>query len=204
NEMVTPNDALGNSIRKTTDVSQRALRKLLHLVDSLLDIAKMESGNISLETETVDLCTLAENVRQELGPLAEELDIKIGVKVDSAAQFYMIDPDKVERVLLNLVDNALKFTPVGGLVEIRAKAENGRRARVEVTDNGPGVPDDYKIRIFDRFQQADQTGAHRRGTGLGLTFCKLTVEAHGGTIWIEDNPGGGSVFAFTLPLTSQN
>ena len=73
-------------------------------------------------------------------------------------------------------------------------------ARIEVTDTGPGVPDDYKIRIFDRFQQVDKSKGHRRGTGLGLTFCRLTVEAHGGRIWIEDNPTGGSIFVFTLPL----
>jgi two-component system, NtrC family, sensor histidine kinase KinB len=72
-----------------------------------------------------------------------------------------------------------------------------------VADTGPGIPDEYKTRIFERFQQIDQAKAHRRGTGLGLTFCRLTVEAHGGQIWIEDNPAGGSVFAFTLPAVAE-
>jgi signal transduction histidine kinase len=201
NEMVSPDHSLGGSIQKTTEVSQRAVRKLLYLVDSLLDIAKMESGTITLETEDCSLRVLAENVRAELLPLAEELDIRIELVIANDVPSLMIDGQKIERVLLNLVDNALKFAPVGGLVQIRARRENLDRVRVEVADNGPGVSDEYKKRIFDRYQQADQRGSHRRGTGLGLTFCKLAVEAHGGNIWIEDNPGGGSVFVFTLLLS---
>jgi signal transduction histidine kinase len=199
-EIAKSDDGLGRSIRKTTDVSQRALRKLLNLVDSLLDIAKLESGNITLETERVQLKTLAENVLVELSPLAEELDIEIKVDMPPELPQLVIDDSKIERVLLNLVDNALKFTPVSGRVEIRARREGTDKVLIEVCDTGPGVPDDYKKRIFDRFQQADQKGSHRRGTGLGLTFCRLAIEAHGGSIWIEDNPGGGSIFAFLLPL----
>jgi len=113
----------------------------------------------------------------------------------------LIDVSKIERVLLNLVDNALKFTPEDGHVQIRAGLWDGAPGMllVEVADDGPGIPDDYKKRIFNQFQQVDGSYGRRRGTGLGLTFCKLTVEAHGGHIWIEDNPGGGSIFCFTLP-----
>ncbi|MEP7286660.1 MAG: GAF domain-containing protein [Chloroflexota bacterium] len=199
-ELASAETKMAKSIRKTTDISQRALRKLLHLVDSLLDIAKMESGNITLETEYVDLAPIAESVLVELSPLAEELDISVGIVMQPDLPTLNIDSDKIERVLLNLVDNALKFTPISGLVQIRARRDGNDKVRIEVCDNGPGVSDDYKKRIFDRFQQADQSGSHRRGTGLGLTFCRLTIEAHGGTIWIEDNPGGGSIFAFTLPV----
>jgi signal transduction histidine kinase len=72
--------------------------------------------------------------------------------------------------------------------------------RVDVSDTGPGVPDEYKARLFDRFVQMEGAHGRRRGTGLGLTYCRLTIEAHGGTIWIEDNPAGGAIFAFTLPV----
>ncbi len=202
-EIVPADDPVGRSVKKTTEVSQRALRKLLHLVDSLLDIAKMESGNMTLEIGQFELRPIAESVRAELAPLAEELDITVDIIVPDDLPPLAIDGNKIERVLLNLVDNALKFTPVGGLVQIRARCTTDNRVLVEVLDNGPGIPDDYKVRIFERFQQID-TGnkGHRRGTGLGLTFCRLTVEAHGGTIWIEDNPTGGSVFALTLPLAA--
>jgi K+-sensing histidine kinase KdpD len=199
-EMDVPENGMGGAIHKTTEISQRALRKLLHLVDSLLDIAKMESGSVTLDVEPHHLRPIAESVRTELLPLAEELDIQVDVDMTGDLPKLFIDSNKIERVLLNLVDNALKFTPVGGLIQIRAHREGEDRVRVEVADNGPGIPDDYKETIFDRFQQIDHLKGNRRGTGLGLTFCQLTIEAHGGSIWIEDNPGGGSIFAFTLPL----
>jgi signal transduction histidine kinase len=200
-EMVPTTDVLGGMVRKTTDASQRAVRKLLGLVNSLLDIAKMESGNMVLERAPHSLRPLADSVRAELEPLAEELSIRMEVQIPEHLPSLFIDSEKVERVLLNLVDNALKFSPEDGLIQIRARTNGAGHVRVEIVDGGPGVPDDFKARIFDRFQQLDPTRSHRRGTGLGLTFCRLTVESHGGRIWIEDNPTGGSIFAFTLPTT---
>ncbi len=202
-EIATSDDAVGRSIHKTVDVSQRALRKLLNLVNSLLDIAKMESGTITLDIKDSNFQSLAENVRVELSPLAEELNIEVRIDLPDPMPLLAIDHEKIERVLLNLVDNALKYAPLDGLICVRVSQhpEDGEnRIRVEVIDNGPGVPDEHKARIFDRFQQIDGSKAHRRGTGLGLTFCRLTLEAHGGKIWIEDNPEGGSIFAFTLPV----
>lgn len=191
-------------IGKMTDASQRALRKVLNLVESLLDIARMESGQISLDLSTQSIGAITENVRIELAPLAEELEIRLEAEIPPGTPPVNVDASKIERVLLNLMDNALKFAPVDGLVQVRAFPLPGDPSliRVEVRDNGPGIPDDYKTRIFDRFQQVEGSKGRRRGTGLGLTFCKLTVEAHGGRIWIEDNPGGGSVFAFTLPVAA--
>ncbi len=200
NEIAVKDDPVSRSVQKTVDVSQRALRKLLHLVDSLLDIAKMESGTIVLDKEPHNIQALAENVRIELSPLAEELDIRVEINVAKDVPNLMIDGNKMERVLLNLVDNALKFTPVAGLVQIQVRRQGENMVHVDVVDTGPGVPDEFKIRIFERFQQVDQGKGHRRGTGLGLTFCRLAIEAHGGKIWIEDNPQGGSIFAFTLPI----
>lgn len=202
-EMAPEDVPLGKAVRKITVISQRALRKLLGMVDSLLDVAKMESGVVTLETEVTHLKTLADNVRGDLQPLAYELDIRIDILIPTDFPEMLIDPEKVERILLNLVDNALKFTPEGGVVQIRASLETPHMARIEVTDTGSGVPDEAKSRIFDRYEQADSKVSHRRGTGLGLTFCRLAVEAHGGEIWIEDNPGGGSIFVFTLPLETQ-
>jgi signal transduction histidine kinase len=186
-------------LQRTTDASQRALRKVLNLVDSLLDIAKMDGGQMSLDRTPSSLRPIAESVQTELSPIAMELEITTEILIDPDLPNIPLDVSKMERVLLNLMDNALKFTPADGLIQIRAQ-QAGEVVRVEVCDNGPGIPDDYKSRIFDRFQQVDGSTGRRRGTGLGLTFCKLTVEAHGGHIWIEDNPGGGSIFVFTLPL----
>ena len=199
-EMMPADDTLARAMRDTTEISQRALRKLLHLVDSLLDIAKIESGNVNLDTEALDLRKMVEGVRAELMPLADELDIRVDISMNGDLPNLVVDGDKIERVFLNLVDNALKFTPLGGLIQVRARLDGNDHVRVEVTDTGPGIPDEYKASIFDRFQQVESSKGNRRGTGLGLTFCKLIIEAHGGAIWIEDNPGGGSVFAFILPV----
>jgi signal transduction histidine kinase len=110
------------------------------------------------------------------------------------------DPDKIERVLYNLVDNAIKFTPEEGVVSLYADQLDKHFIRVAVTDTGQGIPVEMRDHIFDRYQQISGTYARRRGTGLGLTYCKMAVEAHSGRIWIEDNVGGGAVFAFTLPI----
>lgn len=212
---IVPKDAdFYDTVLSTTDASRRAIRKLLTRVDSLLDISKMESGRISIETDIAELPTIADNVSIELSPLAHELDVTIHADLDERLPLLDIDADKVERLLLNLVDNALKYAPSDTTVTIRAREvasdangsttpdERPRRwVKVEVVDQGPGVPEEYKESLFERFVQVEGRRKVRRGVGLGLTFCKLVTEAHGGQIWIEDNPIGGSIFAFTLPVT---
>jgi len=109
-------------------------------------------------------------------------------------------------VLTNLVDNALKFTPARGKVTVMAERAPGEEGfiRCAVRDTGPGIPPEYRERIFDRFVQVqDARTGRRRGTGLGLTFCRLVVEAHGGRIWVESEEGQGSTFYFTLPVSEQ-
>jgi signal transduction histidine kinase len=175
-------------------------------VNALLDISKMESGAMVLKREPSNAYTIAETVAQELAPLALEMEVVVRNEIDSHLPLLDVDAEKIERVLLNLMDNAIKFTPGEGLVVINAHIEvpyNGAKPEqicVSVKDTGPGIPDEYKTRLFDRYVQVEGRSGRRRGTGLGLTFCRLTVEAHGGKIWIEDNPQGGSIFMFTLPI----
>lgn len=205
-DIVPAENPLRPMVEMTTDTSQRAIRKLLSRVDSLLDISRMESGQLNLETEPTELATLADSVCAQLSPLAQDLEVKLLSQVDEHTPLLDIDGDKVERVIQNLVDNALKFCPSGGSVSIRANAPemNGARrlVKIEVVDTGPGVPDEYKSKLFERFVQVKGRRGARRGIGLGLTFCRMVVEAHGGDIWIDDNPGGGSIFAFTLPVAN--
>lgn len=191
-------------VERTTDASRRAIRKVLLRVDALLDIARMESGEMQLETEPTDLAALVESVRAELHPMASELDVSIKVQMDADLPLLDVDQDKVERLVMNLVDNALKYSPANSDVRIYARQQpDADFLRLSVVDQGPGVPDDYKRRLFDRFVQIKGRETIRRGVGLGLTFCKLVAEAHGGQIWIEDNTeddSGGSVFNCTLPV----
>ncbi|GAB4529455.1 MAG: hypothetical protein OHK0046_49350 [Anaerolineae bacterium] len=190
-------------VEKTSDASRRAIRKLLSRVDSLLDIAKMQSGRLGIDADLTEFEPLVENVITELTPLATELDIMLAAEIAPDVPVLNVDEDKIERLLLNLVDNALKYSPMDSTITIRAyPIMDGARSllRVDVIDNGPGVPDDYKKTLFESFVQVEGRQKVRRGVGLGLSFCRLVAEAHGGRIWVEDNPGGGSIFAFTLPL----
>jgi K+-sensing histidine kinase KdpD len=200
-ELVPPESDFRPLVQKTTDASRRALRKVLSRVDSLLDIAKIESGNLFLAREPVDLGTLIENVITELQPLAIELEVKIEVDLPPDLPLLNADGDKVERMLLNLVDNALKYSPYETSIYVRARPEpsNADMIRISVTDEGPGIPNEYKMKLFDRFMQVEGRSAVRRGVGLGLAFCKLVAETHGGSIWIEDNVPRGTRFVFTLP-----
>jgi K+-sensing histidine kinase KdpD len=199
-ELVPDDSKVKRTVQEITETSQRAIRKLLSRVDSLLDISKMESGELTLDTTPTELATLADSVCVELSPLAHELNIQINSAIPDTLPLLAVDADKVERLLGNLVDNALKYTPANSTVTIRAHMPDAKHfVRIEVIDQGPGIPEEYKKRLFDRYVQIQGRRGARRGTGLGLTFCRLVVEAHGGSIWIEDNPTGGSIFAFNLP-----
>jgi signal transduction histidine kinase len=200
-ESADPADKFGQSVLRMSDISGRAARKLLNLVNSLLDVVKMESGIISLEREKVNLESLIHGVLAEFTPMAYEMDVRIEVTNLNPQPLIYVDPDKIERVFYNLLDNAIKFSPGDSLVRIEGQPTNKNGfVRVNVIDQGMGIRDEDKVKLFNRFQQVEEQLARRRGTGLGLTFCKLAIEAHGGQIWIEDNPSGGSIFAFTLPI----
>jgi signal transduction histidine kinase len=206
---LTPKDSeYRGMIEMTADASRRSIRTLLNRVDALLDVARMESAVMKIETKPSELATLVDNVCIELSPVAKELNIGITSTINGEMPLLEIDADKVERLLLNLVDNALKFSASDSRVIVRSHAPGAEGAapgfvRVDVVDTGPGVPDEYKLLLFDRYTQIRGRKGTRRGSGLGLTFCRLVAETHGGRIWIDDNPGGGSIFAFTLPLAEQ-
>ncbi|MFN8448188.1 MAG: GAF domain-containing protein [Anaerolineae bacterium] len=196
---LTPKDSeFRPLVETTTDSSRRAIRKLLSRVDALLDVARMENGEMAIDTKPTELATLVDNVCVELSPIAQELNVDIKPEINSDMPLLDIDADKVERLLLNLVDNALKFSPSNSTVVVRAHEPGAEDAapgfvRIDVVDAGPGVPNEYKLILFDRFVQVRGRQGSRRGTGLGLTFCRLVTETHGGRIWVDDNPTGGSI-----------
>ena len=197
-EMIPPENEFSRVVNRTAKASQRAIRKLLNRVDSLLDIARMQSGDMKLDIESATLAKLVDSACAELYPLASELHVKFKTEI-ADSPLLEVDVDKIERVLLNLVDNALKFSPVGSEIVIRAQYEGSNFVRVDVVDRGSGIPEIHRQTIFDSFVQIKDQRGLRRGSGLGLTFCKLAIEAHGGQIWIEENKLGGSIFSFTLP-----
>jgi signal transduction histidine kinase len=133
--------------------------------------------------------------------MSQALEYGVILRNEIPEEFPQIRADlgKVTRVLTNLIDNALKFTPAGGQIILSAARHGSHLIAVQVNDTGPGVPEEFREKIFERFSQVPGLVGRRRGSGLGLTFCRLALEAQGGRIWVEPRPGGGSSFVFTLP-----
>jgi signal transduction histidine kinase len=184
-------------------MAHRNTDRILRMVNELLDIGRMESGRLSIRPEAIDVRTLLAEVAARLAPLAVPVHITLEIDVEPNLPPLYADSNLIGRVVYNLVDNAVKFAPEGGWVRLWARldAEQGpKRLLIGVSDNGPGIPLEEQSRLFKKFQQAGSLGGRRIGTGLGLPFCKLAVEAHGGEIWVESEPGKGSTFIFSLPL----
>ncbi|HWD17688.1 MAG TPA: hybrid sensor histidine kinase/response regulator [Verrucomicrobiae bacterium] len=168
-------------------------QKSLEMVNSLLDVHKMEAGELKLHRVDCDLVELSREVFALLEPLRQKRQFEVA----AAPVRVSADRDLVLRVLQNLIGNAIKFAPDGSPVRIEVAA-NGGVARLSVSDTGRGIPAEFHERIFQKFGQVKSSGP-RIGTGLGLTFCKLAVEAHGGRIGVQSAPGQGSAFWFELP-----
>ncbi|HKZ56013.1 MAG TPA: GAF domain-containing protein [Anaerolineales bacterium] len=179
-------------------VSQKSSSQVLGLVESLLDIAKLESGELQLSREAVELDKLCADLVESHVHEANQLGVILSTSVDGELPAILADPEKLRRILANLLDNALKFTPAGGRIDLGIRRELDGTV-LSVADTGPGIPEEFRELIFQRFAQVPGIVGRRRGTGLGLAFAKLAVEAHGGRIWVEHNSGGGSVFYIWLP-----
>ncbi|MCZ7568515.1 MAG: ATP-binding protein [Ardenticatenaceae bacterium] len=173
--------------------------QLQTLIQDLLEFSRLESGQLKLRPEIVDIGELAAKAVGKLAPVAEEAGVQLISNVPAPSLSIEADPVRLEQVLSNLCENAIKFTPAGGRVTIDYK-DRGTEVEVGVSDTGIGIPEQELPRIFDRFYQVDASSTRRyRGTGLGLTICKHIVERHGGRLWVESSQGQGSTFHFTLP-----
>jgi len=174
-------------------------RHLLGLINDVLDLSKIEAGQLVLELSDYSIQDIAQTVRSTLEPLAA--DKKLGFKVEVAPRLPpgRGDGRRLTQVLINLVGNAIKFTDVGE-VAIKAEANNGAFC-VSVRDTGPGISAADQAKLFQEFQQADNAITRKKGgTGLGLAISKRIIEMHGGKIWVESQPGQGSTFSFSLPV----
>lgn len=196
---LTATSALDENQRRLLASARRSGRALMGLVDELLDVRRMEAGALTPELEAVDLGALCRESVDTVSALADAEDLTITVDLEEPL-VVQCDRQLVGRVLANLLSNAIKYTPAGGQIALNARRHSNQMALVSVTDTGVGIPPENQQAIFEVFGLVDQPG--RRGTGLGLAFSKMVVEAHGGRIWVESQPEQGSTFRFTLPLAS--
>jgi len=168
--------------------------RLIDQVNSILDLSKMEAGMMTYKFIKTDIAPLINKVLVEIEPLAKAGDIKTELNISSELPLMKIDIERMLQVLRNLIGNAVKFMPEGGLIKISAMVENGT-LKVSVADTGLGISNVNLSTIFDKFKSSTT----HKGTGLGLVIVKNIIEAHGGKVWAESKPGQGSTFTFMLP-----
>jgi PAS domain S-box-containing protein len=183
-------------------VAHNSANRVLAMIESLLDIARMQAGKMELNLAQVNVNTLVINCLGEFINQGTEYGIILRNETPENLPPICADQSKLTRVLTNLIDNALKFTPAGGQVVIKAELKPGKAICLEISDTGPGIPDEYSEKIFERFIQIPGQRGRRRGSGLGLTFCKMAIEAHNGRIWVSNKlrPESGCIFSVLLPL----
>ncbi len=180
-------------------ILQQESNRLIDLVNSLLDLSKMEAGMMTYRLEQKNLATLIAQAAGEIAPLVEAKHIRLETMSADGLPLIKIDSERILQVLRNILGNAVKFTPEGGQVKVSVRSIN-QGVEVSISDTGPGIPADSLHSIFEKFKQVSSKGAHQsKGTGLGLAIAKQVVTHHGGKIWAESEPGHGSTFFFVLP-----
>ena len=185
--------------RRQVEIVRRAADRMNRMIQDLLDVRRMESGRLGVDSRPESPDSLVNDTVEMLLPLARGSNIVLDSRVVDNLLPVVADAARIQQVLSNLVGNAVKFTPRDGHVTVSAETIDGG-VKFGVIDNGPGIPPDQVPHIFGRFWQA--MPSDRRGIGLGLAIAKGIVEAHGGMIWVESQVGAGSTFYFTLPSAS--
>lgn len=197
--VLTSKNSLSEEQQRMIQVSQNSARRMLELVNGILDVSRLEKGQMPLERELVILAELVEEGIAIQRPLAVAKELTLSCELERNLPLVWVDRGLIGRVVQNLVGNAVKFTPGGGVVRLEARPEPAGGLTIAVFNSGSGIPAELQGRLFQKFATGRQD---ERGSGLGLAFCRLVVEAHGGRIWVESEPGEGVTFAFTLPLAS--
>lgn len=186
--------------REFIQIARNESERLIHLANSVLDLTRLQAGQMPLNPQPVDVRPLIEQIISEVWPLAQRKQIALTTEVVPDLPLAMADAESFSRILRNLLTNAVKFTPEEGTVQVVAVGQDGQ-VLIQVCDNGPGIPEAELPKVFERFYRGANAG-DRFGAGLGLTIARQLVEAQGGRIWVESTSGQGSVFSFTLPAAA--
>ena len=180
------------------NIALRSSRRISLLVESLMDMTRIEAGQFTLTTTTARLETVIEHAVDFVKPTADRKHIPLTVELEPSLPPVVINVNMIERVVVNLLDNAIKFVVPGQSVFVSARRSQAGEVEISVRDEGPGIPLADQSRIFQKFSRGTSVSGQAPGTGLGLAFCKMAVEAHGGRIAVDSDVGKGSTFTFTL------
>jgi two-component system, NtrC family, sensor histidine kinase KinB len=203
-------DILGNllPVESNSDLSSvfsitnRSVDRMQRLINSLLDINRLEAGQSIIVKKTAAINELANDARDAVIANLEGRQQILKLEISKKLPTIQVDIDMIRRVMINLLENAAKFTSAEGMVTLGAEVAK-KDLRIWIDDEGPGIPTSMRFMIFEKFNRLPVEGSPK-GIGLGLAFCKLAVEAHGGKIWMEPRTPKGSRFIFTLPITGKN
>jgi signal transduction histidine kinase len=196
---------LNESQQEIAGIALRGGETLLGMINDLLDVEKMESGSMQLEISTINATEIIAEAAGQVASLCEDKKLTLLREIASDLPSFQGDKSKLIRVLVNLLGNAIKFTSTAGTLTVAAKlGEDEEFLLFSVSDTGEGIPKESFSHIFEKFGQVeDRTEGRMMSTGLGLTFCRLAAEAHGGHIDVESTLGEGSTFSFSIPLGRQ-
>ncbi len=197
-DMLDEQDSTAHSVLR---IASHSTARIQRLVDSLLDLNRLEAGHPVTDRKVADPIPLVQQALKDVAPAAEGRRQKLQPHLPEHLPLLWVDTGMSHRVLVNLLENAIKFTPSEGSIEVGAK-KDGEAIQFWVSDNGPGIPSAHQERIFEKFNRLRDNNKSG-GLGVGLAFCRLAVQGHGGRIWVESEQGRGSTFRFTLPLATQ-
>jgi PAS domain S-box-containing protein len=193
--------ALPEAPARLIGIAHANCQRLVRLINDILDVEKIESGKMSFDMAPLSLGQVAERSIDAVRGYADQMGVVISLTADGASLAIRGDSDRLVQVGANLLSNAIKFSKTGDRVEVTA-SRWGRLARITIQDHGPGIPEEFRARMFTKFAQADSSDTRQRGgTGLGLVIAKEITERHGGRLWFDSTPGQGTAFHIDLPLS---
>lgn len=195
-------DSLDETQQTLLGLTKVSSERMLSLINVLIDIARLENGQFSLNVRTIDISEVIGQALRQVSLWAQSNHITLRMETRADNILSRADADLTQRVLVNLLSNALKFSKAGGEVVVRAALYSEKQVIISVTDFGPGIPREWQSKVFEKFAQVDVQKRGMIGSGLGLAFSKLAVEMQGGRIWLESEEGKGTTFFFTLPVAS--
>jgi signal transduction histidine kinase len=190
--------------KRFLQIAGAEIERITELLNHLLQVSRMESGMLRIHPRPLNPTLLVTTSLHRLTPAAEAKDVKISTLLHPDLPLVMGDPDHLQQVLLNLLGNAIKFSPEGSEISVKATPDElAQSVKFSVSDNGPGIPVEEQALVFQKYYRASGIKDHVDGVGLGLSISKLIVEAHGGGVWVESQFGMGTTFGFTVPVARE-